>query len=90
MASRHGIKIVPPAKEVVMGLNLKTGVEAADLRNLVRAEYRRFLKLPEVRVFLEKMSHKKNISLETACNLLLDEMAKEAADIKSISYLKLI
>ena len=72
-----------------MGLNLKTGVEDPDLRNMVRAEYRRFLKLPEVRVMLEKMSHKKNISIETACNILLDEMAREAVDIKS-THLKMV
>ena len=73
-----------------MGLNLKSGVEDPDLRNLVRAEYRRFLKLPEVRVVLEKMSQRKGISLDKACRLLLDEMSKEAADIKNTSFLKLI
>ena len=70
-----------------MGLKIK---EDPELRNLVRSEYRRFLKLPEVRVFLEKLSHKRGISIEMACNLLLDEMVKEATDIKNISYLKLI
>lgn len=55
------------------------------LKKLVRDEYRRFLKVPEVRVALEKLSMKQNISLEKAFRLLLEEMGNEALEIKSKS-----
>jgi len=71
-------------------LNTMTTENDEDLKKLVHDEYRRFLKVPEVRVVLEKMSMKKGITIETALKILLDEMAHEATDIKSHAYLKLI
>ena len=74
-----------------MDLNLMTEDRdsEADLRKLVQEEYRRFLRVPEVRVVLEKMSMKRGITIEAALKILLEEMAHEAADIKK-SHLKLL
>ena len=60
------------------------------LRKLVKEEYRRFLKVPEVRIILEKIAMKRSISIESALEILMDEMAHEATDIKSNSHLTLI
>lgn len=51
-----------------------------DLRQLVRKEYRRFLKGPEVRVILEKIAMKRGITIDEALKILLSEMANEAND----------
>ena len=73
-----------------MGHTLTTGDNDDNLRKLVKDEYRRFLKVPEVRVVLEKIAMKRGITPEDALKILLDEMAHEATDIKSKSHLKLI
>jgi hypothetical protein len=74
---------VPRNQEVTMGVTtMMTAETDPALNKLVRDEYRRFLKVPEVRVVLEKMSMKKGISIEAAFRLLLDEMAREAIEIK--------
>lgn len=66
-----------------MGYTLPTDVDDETLRKLVKDEYRRFLKVPEVRVVLEKIAMKRGITTEAALKILLDEMAHEATDIKS-------
>lgn len=71
-----------------MGNTLPTDDDT--LRKLVKDEYRRFLKVPEVRIVLEKIAMKRGITIEAALKILLDEMAHEATDIKCNSHLTVI